>query len=655
MELLYYGKDLDECLDRASKELKLEKSKITYKIVKKNVLFNKSTVIKVKMKDNSIKKAKENVMQTNEDNNTIVHEIKTEKECGIAVIDRKIVVICDEISEKKFTIRTCKGIDLFINKELCRPGSTYNVLSSDEITYKSQKTESERKLSIKVSNNHMEVYGKIEYIPKYSYRLFDTDVKDNLVLKARKEAIENPPKYKVEEIVAELKRLNVSFGILYDEIIKLCNGDCEQEVLIAKGQKPVDDIADEIKMFFDNKNKARSVDDNERIDYRNRYSFTCIEKNNVLAERIPGKVGQDGKDVYGKNIKRKTIRNLPFKAGKGCKLENNKIISTEKGMPIVQNGTFFVNPVYSVKDVNMKTGNINFGGNIEVNGSVSEGMEVSCKGILTIKKDVTSAKIKSNGNIEVNGNIIDSTVLAGGYDIDKKNYNDILQQYNNELEGLILSLDKMVMAAGDRRIGELMEILIENRYKDIPKMSLNVLTCSFTSGIQNKDILDFIRNKMIGLNAFKIENMEELHEFKNLIEAELEYLDSECEIPVDVTASYIQNSNIVCTGKLLITGKGSYISSLRAFDSIECSNTSSIIRGGVISAKNYLKLSKVGSEAGVVTNLKVDEDGVIEVETAHNGTVFCFGKRQKILTESSRKVKAYLDKDGQIQIEKLKL
>ncbi len=656
MELLYYGKNVDECLERASKELNISKEKINYKLVKKNVLFKKSTVIKVKMnKENSLKKQTDNLLGNIDENKKEPQEEKVENKFGIQVKNGKIQVISDGDIEKKFTIRTCKGIDLYINGQLAAIGNSYNILSSDEIKYIPQRTNSERKLSLKVSNDHMIVYGKAEYIPEYSYKLIDTDIKSNMMLKAKKTAVAEGEKYKVEEIVAELKKLNVSFGILYDEIIKLCNGEYEEEIVIAKGLKPVNDIPDVIKLFFENKNKNKSIDDNEKIDYRNRYSFTCVEKNEVLAERIPGKLGQDGKDVYGKNIKRNTVRNKPFKTGKGCKIENNKVIATEKGMPIVQNGTFSVNPVYSVKNVNMKTGNINFGGNIEVNGSVEEGMEVSCKGILTIRKDVTSAKIKSNGNIEIFGNTIDSKVLAGGYDIDKKNYSDMLKEYNEELEGLLLSLDKMTASAQGRKIGELMKILIDNRYKDIPKMSLNILTSSFKTGIQNEDILDFIRNKMIGLNAFKIETMEELYEFKELINNEVEYLESQCEVPVDVKAAYIQNSNIVCTGKINISGKGSYISSLRAFDSIVCTNSASVIRGGVISAKKRLKLSNVGSEAGVVTKLQVDEDGVIEVDKAYNGTVFCFGRRQKILTESGKNIKAYLDDDNCIQIEKLKL
>lgn len=653
MELLYYGKDVNECLERAAKELNISKSEINYKVVKKSRLLRKDAAIKVKINQDNNEKKNDNLISDNNEN-IVVEKEQEENLCGIAVKNKEIIIIPSDNAEEKFSIRTCKGINLFINNVLCNKGEIYNISQYDEIRYTSEKTDSDRRLSIRISNDKMSVYGKAEYIPEYSYELKDSQVKKNINLKSERVVVNESDKYKVDDVVAELKKLKVSYGILYDEIIKLCEGTSETEIIIAKGKKPIDDVPDKINIFFDN-NVIKKVDENETIDYRNRYSFTCVEKNEVIAERIPGKTGENGQDVFGKVVKRNIIRNKPFKAGKGCNLEENKICASDKGMPSVQNGIFTVNPIYTVKDVNMKTGNINFGGNVEVNGSVTEGMEVSCKGMLVIKKDVSSAKIKANNNIEVNGNIINSTVLAGGYDIEKKTYLDMLKDYYEGIDGLVLSLDKMTQTDKSRKIGQLMQILIDNRYKEIPKMSLEILTYNLKSGIRNEDILNFIRNKMIGLNAFKIESMTELYDFRNLVHDELDYLGDECEIPVDVKASYIQNSNIVCTGNILVEGKGSYVSSLRAFDTIEFTNPASVVRGGVLSSKKSLKLMNVGSEGGVITKLQVDEKGVIEAKTAYNGTIFCFGHRQKMLSESGRNVKAFLGEDRQIVIEKLKL
>ena len=42
-------------------------------------------------------------------------------------------------------------------------------------------------------------------------------------------------------------------------------------------------------------------------------------------------------------------------------------------------------------------------------------------------------------------------------------------------------------------------------------------------------------------------------------------------------------------------------------------------------------------------------------EIAYNNTIFCFGERQIMLEESSKNVEAYLDKTGEITIDKFNL
>ena len=61
------------------------------------------------------------------------------------------------------------------------------------------------------------------------------------------------------------------------------------------------------------------------------------------------------------------------KTGEGCKLENNNIIATTEGKPALKANTFTVNKLYKVDQVDLKSGNIDFVGNVEVVGAVSEG------------------------------------------------------------------------------------------------------------------------------------------------------------------------------------------------------------------------------------------------------------------------------------------
>ena len=90
------------------------------------------------------------------------------------------------------------------------------------------------------------------------------------------------------------------------------------------------------------------------------------------------------------------------------------------GKPCIKNNTFYVYQVHEVRsDVDLKTGNIKFIGDIIVYGSVKEGMEIVCGNYLDIEKDVERAKIKAAGNINIKGNLISGNVFGGGEDVTK--------------------------------------------------------------------------------------------------------------------------------------------------------------------------------------------------------------------------------------------
>lgn len=123
-------------------------------------------------------------------------------------------------------------------------------------------------------------------------------------------------------------------------------------------------------------------------------------------------------------------------------------------------------------------------------------------------------------------------------------------------------------------------------------------------------------------------------------------------IPVNIYVGYCQDGKIESSGKVIIKGKGMYTSEITAKDGIEVLSKGAVVRGGSLKANNYIKVSTVGSSAGVSTILHVSKNGKIEAEVAYQNTVFCFEERQYILEAHSKNIKAYLDKDGEIVVEK---
>ena len=645
MNLMFSGKSLDECLEIASKELNVTKEKIDYKVVQeKSSLINKKIQIEVTVIEEGL---------LNKDIDDEDNQIGARVENGEIIVTENY----KEENSGPITIKPCLGINLFINGNRCNEKMKYLITRYDKIEYKSEKTECFKNVTVSISGDKMEGYICIEYKPEYTYKLKDKPTYRNLALKAIKVEGEYLEKYTVIEIKELLRENKITEGIIYQKLIETCVLGGNENILIAKGTPAIDDATSEVKILF-NLGEKNIIDENSigNIDYKNINSISNIEEGQVLAEIIPGVVGHDGKNVCGEIIKKKFIRNKPIKIGKGCKFEENKIIATKTGRPASKNGVISVNSMYKIEDVDMKSGNINFIGDIDILGNVKENMTVKAGNSLTIAKNVYVSLILAGGGITIKGNAIKSKILTGQVDMDQKIYVDKLNQYKDNIVKLTSSVDKLNEASkGAKKISELIKIIIENRYKNIPKLSLGIITHSICIDNNKSELVDFIRNKMMGLNIFRITSLNDLEYLKELIENEIDFFEEDLIIPADINLGYCQDSTVKATGSIIIKDKGEYVSKLSALKDIIFIRADAVARGGILSARGNIKLGTVGSPAGVTTKLEVTPKGIITAEIAYSNTVFCFGNRCKTLDTPGRNVKVYMKEDGEIVIDKFVL
>lgn len=578
---------------------------------------------------------------------------------GIKVTNGEVVIDSQCLEDDTpLSIMSCDGVKLYINGELCEKNVKYNVTALDEFTIVCDRIPGSRNITITICEDHMKAYADISYTPEYVYKLKDRNTKKDLKLNAVKEPGKFPPKYTVTEIMNEVGKSGIKYGIIKENILQASSCEGCDNLIIAKGTKAVDDKPAEVKILFDLGDKIHLDNDSmDKIDYKNVYSISSIEAGQVLAEIIPEEQGKDGKTIKGDVIKRKTFKNKPIKAGEGCMIEGNNVIATRSGRPSSKNGVLSVNNVFNIKDVDMKCGNINFVGDVEINGSVNEGMTVKAGNSIIIKKDVDNAYVTAEGEINISGNIMHSKIYTGQVNIEKKEYLDILNTYKDELIGLIESVKKLNESSDStKKISDLTRILIENRYKDIPKLSLNIISrCIKLHDENDNELIEFLRSKVMGLNISNIKSIRDLDYLYELVEEEIDYYNDDMLIQSDIYVSYLQDSLVKSTGNIFVTGKGEYVTNLIALKNIEFLKSNSVARGGLISARGNIKLGTVGSTAGISTRIEVPKDGIITAEMAYSNTVFAFGKRSKTLDEDSKNLKAYTNKEGEIIIEKLKL
>lgn len=219
------------------------------------------------------------------------------------------------------------------------------------------------------------------------------------------------------EFLRDIKGKNIVYGLqesAVDEHFDTEGLFCTN-ILIAKGKRPVQGRDAQIEYNFNtNLHKRPTHKDDGRVDYFNLTTINQCRKGEVLARIIPEQPGEVGSDVYGKAVKPKEVKKETLKCGKNAELSEDKlsVISLVDGHVALMDNKVSVSSVYTVKGVNVSTGNINYDGSVEIAGNVDENFEV-----------------KAGGNVIVNGSVEGATIISGGNIIIAKGMNGMGKGY----------------------------------------------------------------------------------------------------------------------------------------------------------------------------------------------------------------------------------
>lgn len=544
---------------------------------------------------------------------------------------------------------------LFINgKEI----KAYSIVKeSDEIIIEKE-VKGKRYIDILPNEDKTEVRINIRYETGFKYKIKDSKRSKNLNVDFNEIKGEFTPLFTSNEIIKYLNENKIIMGLNREAIFALEEKREVNNLCIAKSTPAIEPVQDKIKMIYSLENNDETLDSIKNIDYKNIISVKSVKNGDVIAEIIKGSIGKDGITVYGKKIKAKLLKELRVKIGTGCKLEGNKIIATIDGKPSTINNNFKVNKLYNVNgDVDIESGNINFLGDVNVIGKVTEGMSVMANTV-NIKGGSFKANIKANNSSAIFGNIFASEIKIGGQDLLRQNKIQQIILLKEQLESLVSNIkllkDRNLI---DERIsdGNLIKTLIESKYKTIPKICTSIVSLEIASMEEESKLTLIIKSKLTGFGLISIKKYTEIEDVVKFLEEERENLQMESSLESDLIMEYCQESSIEVNGKVLIDGKGCYTSKIFSLNSIEFIQDNAICRGGHLKATNFIKLKTVGSTVGVETNVEVEKNGHIYADIAYQNTVFIVGKRKHVLLKHSKNLHVYIGRDGEIVVDKLNL
>lgn len=182
-------------------------------------------------------------------------------------------------------------------------------------------------------------------------------------------------------------------------------------ILIASGKVPVPGIDGKLEILIPSmKTRSPHLDEHGLADFRDLGEIITVNAGDKLMRLIPPTAGEPGNTVLGKTIPVKPGKPVAFATSlDGAILDpsnSNLLLAEISGCPVVTQDGVSVEPVYTVQDVDLHTGNISYKGAVHVTGDVHVDMTIKASGDIHVDGTVENALLEAGGDIVVKGGII---------------------------------------------------------------------------------------------------------------------------------------------------------------------------------------------------------------------------------------------------------
>jgi uncharacterized protein (DUF342 family) len=259
-----------------------------------------------------------------------------------------------------------------------------------------------------------------------------------------------PPRYGGADLTLELVKKSiadagVTHGIKEDNLTDAVkNSRFNTDIIIAAWTPAENGVDGTISWKFDRETTGRPIEDEQgNVDYKNLGTIRNIYKGTVLAEITLPTDGTPGTDVRGNTLVPKPGKKASYTVGTNTAVseDGKRITATADGALVYKSNTFQIEHEVMIKsNIDFATGNIEFIGDIIVNGDVMEGFKVeSLSGNVLIKGGVYGGEIKAAKNITIKKGANHSKVeCEGDFIVMFCEYSDIKCEGNFEATNLII-------------------------------------------------------------------------------------------------------------------------------------------------------------------------------------------------------------------------
>jgi len=218
-----------------------------------------------------------------------------------------------------------------------------------------------------------------------------------------------------DEIKAALEQKKISWSLSVEERVQgiletLQNPDRDDlQPILIQGIPPVNgkngrfewsQSCDPAKQY----SFCEQQDQTGRASFYDRSRVTLIAKDEVIGTLHPPTEGEPGKDVFGDVLEPKRGMEYKIEPGKNVTLQpdGQTFVAACDGEPKLQGSKLLVDPVITIKsDVDFSTGNIEYGGDVNINGDIKDLFEVKVGGNINVGGTIEAAHVACEGNLTV--------------------------------------------------------------------------------------------------------------------------------------------------------------------------------------------------------------------------------------------------------------
>lgn len=503
-----------------------------------------------------------------------------------------------------------------------------------------------------VAENKMRVWLQLRAKMRHPWRLVDKEETNHLIVEAEPQKEEITESVCVQDVLEVLSSKGIKLPVDRTCIELELELPTFEPVLLVEGVEPVDGTDARLELMFSEHIESSYEEVNGVVDFRNHLRIPSVQAGEVIARKIQPLLGTNGINVYGKVLPAREPKDLILIAKQNVKITpEHEVIALREGRPRVTGDRIKFIDMTSCHvvagDVDLESGNIIFSGDVLIYGSIQDGMIVEALGNVYVHGHVFNATITATGSIHVKGNVIGSKLYSGYYGVLYNRLYSGGNRLNEQLQTFKLTakqlIDMAAKAKRDIQENQAYQMVMENKFPEIPKVTKDLLACITTIQLIQKEHYSELRKKLqmlLSPGTFRLEQPYRFITELQQILIETNASIQRCEETMVVTdIPQCQLSTILCNGDILIRREGVIQSQLSSKNNIIFYEQGSVCRGSQVEAGQVLSAMIVGGVSGGESVLKAGHK--LMVSKMYGGRIFV-GRYSKEIMEPIENAQFYV-------------